>query len=104
MAFDAVDQDGNGSLDLQELGIVLRSVAKEMKLNAPTDNDIVAVLGELDQDNDNHVSKDEFEFLIIKVLEKMAESELEIETSANRGLIQQNAATNQRNPDEAQRD
>ena len=48
MAFDAVDQDGNGSLDLQELGIVLRSVAKQMRLNAPTDNDIAAVLGELD--------------------------------------------------------
>ena len=28
MAFDAVDQDGNGSLDLVELGIVLRDVAK----------------------------------------------------------------------------
>ena len=89
MAFDAVDQDGNGSLDLVELGIVLRDVAKQMRLNPPTDNDIVAVLGELDQDNDNHVSKDEFEYLIIKVLEKMAESELEIENNANRGLYQQ---------------
>ena len=66
---------------------MLRDVAKQMRLNPPTDNDIVAVLGELDQDNDNHVSKDEFEFLIIKVLEKMAESELEIENNANRGLF-----------------
>ena len=32
------------------------------------------------------MSKDEFEYLIIKVLEKMAESELEIENSVNRGL------------------
>ena len=89
MAFDAVDGDANGSLDLQELGIVLRNVATEMKLNPPTDNDIVAVLGELDQDNDNHVSKDEFEYLIIKVLEKMAESELEIEHNANKALADQ---------------
>ena len=58
-----------------------------MRLNPPTDNDIAAVLAELDQDNDNHVSKDEFEFLIIKVIEKMAESELEIEQNINRGLI-----------------
>ena len=86
MAFDAVDGDGNGSLDLTELGIVLRNVAGDMKLNPPTDNDIVAVLGELDQNNDNEVSKDEFEYLIIKVLEKMAESELEIENNANRSL------------------
>ena len=48
MAFDAVDSDGNGTLDLAELSIVLRNVAKEMKLNPPTDNDIVAVLDELD--------------------------------------------------------
>ena len=44
-----------------------------MKIHAPTDNDIYAVLSELDQDDDSQVSKEEFEFLIIRVLEKMAE-------------------------------
>ena len=52
MAFDAVDDDGSGELDLDELSKVLRSVAKEMRLNPPTDNDIIAVLAELDQNND----------------------------------------------------
>ena len=89
MAFDAVDEDMSGNLDLGELSTVLRSVAKEMRLNPPADNDIIAVLAELDQDNDSQVSKDEFEYLIIKVLEKMAESELEIEQVVNRGLSQQ---------------
>ena len=91
MAFDAVDEDMSGELDLDELGKVLRSVAKEMRLNPPTDNDIIQVLAELDQNNDQQVSKDEFEYLLIKVLEKMAESELEIENVVNRGLAQQQA-------------
>mgnify|MGYP002049953880 FL=1 len=52
MAFDAVDEDMSGELDLDELGKVLRSVAKEMRLNPPTDNDIIQVLAELDQNND----------------------------------------------------
>ena len=97
MAFDAVDDDMSGHLELEELGTVLRNVAKEMRLNPPTDNDIVAVLGELDQDNDAKVSKDEFEYLIIKVLEKMADSELEIETSVNKALVDQYAANNTTN-------
>ncbi len=32
MAFDAVDEDMSGQLDLEELGQVLRDVAKEMGL------------------------------------------------------------------------
>ena len=48
MAFDAVDEDMSGNLDLEELSTVLRSVAKEMRLNPPADNDIIAVLAELD--------------------------------------------------------
>ena len=86
MAFEAVDDDHSENLDINELSIVLRNVAKEMSLNPPGDNDIIAVLDELDQDKDHQVSKDEFEYLVIKVIEKMAESELEIENSVNRGL------------------
>ena len=52
LAYDAVDKDMNGSLDLQELAEVLRNTAKDLNLRSPTDNDIVAVLAELDTDND----------------------------------------------------
>ena len=71
MAFEAIDEDGSGQLDKAEIGSVLRDVAVTMGIKQPTDGDLAAVLYELDQDGDNHVSKDEFEFLIIKVLEKM---------------------------------
>ena len=52
-----------------------------MKINPPSENDIQAVLLELDQDGDCEVSKDEFEYLIVKVLEKMTESEIELQNS-----------------------
>ena len=51
MAFEAVDADGSGELDKFELGAVLRDVAKVMNINPPSDNDVVAVLQELDQDD-----------------------------------------------------
>ena len=49
-----------------------------MGIALPSDNDVLAVLYELDQNDDDVVDKDEFEYLIIKVLEKMVESELEM--------------------------
>ena len=51
MAFEAVDEDNSDSLDKPELGKILKSVAKNMKINPPTDNDIDAILAELDADS-----------------------------------------------------
>jgi Ca2+-binding EF-hand superfamily protein len=79
MAFEAVDADGSGQLDKIELGQVLKDVAKVMNINPPSDNDVTAVLQELDQDDDAEVSKDEFVHLILQVLRKMKESEEEFQ-------------------------
>ena len=78
MAFDSIDLDGNGTLDMEELKDTMKAVAKQLSIAVPTDNDVYAVLYELDQNDDDQVDKDEFEYLLIKVLEKMAESELEM--------------------------
>ena len=78
MAFEAVDLDNSNELEKEELAKVLRDVAKSMKINPPTENDVQAVLGELDADGDGSVSKEEFRVLIESVLEKMKESELEL--------------------------
>ena len=78
LAFEAVDDDLSGQLDMDELATVLRDTANAMKISPPTENDILAVLDELDQDNDRQVSKDEFQFLVVKVLEKMIESEMNL--------------------------
>ena len=78
-----MDIDGNGALDKEELTEVMRNVASEMKVKAPTDGDIEAVLRELDEDFDGNVSKDEFMALIVQVLRKMLESEEDLQKSIN---------------------
>ena len=83
LAFDAVDKDGNGFLDKDELADVMRDVAEDMRVKPPTDSDIEAVLRELDEDYDQRVSKEEFVILIIQVLRKMLESEEELQRSIN---------------------
>lgn len=83
LAFDAVDLDGSGFLEKNELSDVMRNVASEMKVKPPTDGDIDAVLKELDEDYDERVSKDEFLSLIVQVLKKMLESEEDLQTTIN---------------------
>ena len=83
LAFDAVDLDGSGFLEKEELAEVMRNVAYEMKVKPPTDGDIDAVLRELDENYDEKVSKDEFVQLIIQVLKKMLESEEDLQKQIN---------------------
>ncbi len=83
LAFDAVDENGDGSLDKQELSKVMRNVAEEMRVKPPTDGDIEAVIRELDQDCDQLVTKVEFYKLIKRVLKKMKESEKDLQDSIN---------------------
>ena len=54
-----------------------------MKVTAPTKDDIQAVLEQLDDDSDYHVSKEEFLNLIILVLTKMLDSEYGLEDKKN---------------------
>eukprot|EP00347_Sterkiella_histriomuscorum_P022028 403331938 len=83
LAFDAVDLDGSGFLEKDELAEVMKNVAYEMKVKPPTDGDIDAVLRELDEDYDEKVSKDEFVQLIIQVMKKMLESEEDLQKQIN---------------------
>ena len=64
LAFEAVDADGSGTLDSEELGIIMKEVAQEMKVNPPTENDIDFMLKELDDNSDGTVDKSEFLKLI----------------------------------------
>ena len=71
-------------MDKDELKNTLKQVAKQLSVPVPNDNDVMAVFYELDQNDDDVIDKDEFEYLVIKVLEKMVESELEIINKINK--------------------
>ena len=78
MAFDAIDTDKSGEIEKDELKETLIEIAKEIGIPVPSENDVLIVLYELDQDGDDKVNRDEFEYMLVKVLEKMAETEMEI--------------------------
>ena len=78
LAFDAVDLDESKSLDQDELNIIIREVAKEMRVKPPTDNDIESILQELDEDGSNEIDKEEFVKLINLVFEQMLGNEVEL--------------------------
>ena len=77
MAFEAVDLDGNGTIDSKELMETMEEVAKDLGLVAPNKDEIEGFMAQFDQNDDNMVDKDEFEYLVIMILERMAERELE---------------------------
>lgn len=52
LAFDALDDDGSGQLDDTEIAMIMQQVADSMGVPAPTDEDIIAILRELDDDFD----------------------------------------------------
>ena len=52
LAFDALDEDGSGQLDDTEIALIMQQVADSMGVPAPTDEDIIAILQELDDDFD----------------------------------------------------
>ena len=83
LAFDAVDLDENGSLDKFELSQIMKEVAHDMRVKAPTENDIEDILDELDEDNDHNVDKEEFVKLIVMVFEKMLDNEKDLIQSIN---------------------
>mmetsp|Transcript_5776 Transcript_5776/g.6423 ORF Transcript_5776/g.6423 Transcript_5776/m.6423 type:complete len:96 (-) Transcript_5776:356-643(-) len=70
-AFDAVDTDGSGYIEHKELKQVMETVAKDIGIGSPSDDDVKEVLKELDQNNDGKISLDEFKVLIKQVLEVM---------------------------------
>ena len=57
MAFDAMDIDGSGGLDVFELKVIMDRVAGELGILGPTQADLESMLSEIDDDYDGVVSK-----------------------------------------------
>lgn len=74
-AFKAVDLDGSGFLERNELEAVMENVAKDIGVDKPTKDEVDEVLDELDENKDGKLSIDEFQVLIEQVLDMMAKAQ-----------------------------
>ena len=57
MAFDAMDADGSGGLDISELEVIMEKVAEQLGIVGPASDDLETMLEQLDDDYDGIVSK-----------------------------------------------
>ena len=67
-AFDSVDEDGSGFLELTEMKKVMSQVAADVGCEAPSEQQVMEVMKELDVNGDEKISFEEFKVLIIEVL------------------------------------
>eukprot|EP00825_Cyclidium_porcatum_P007961 TRINITY_DN1399_c0_g1_i3.p1 TRINITY_DN1399_c0_g1~~TRINITY_DN1399_c0_g1_i3.p1 ORF type:complete len:102 (+),score=35.93 TRINITY_DN1399_c0_g1_i3:235-540(+) len=74
-AFDAVDNDGSGFLELNELENVMKTVAKDVGASEPTTEEVKEIMKELDTNGDQKISLEEFQVLIEQVLEMMVQTQ-----------------------------
>ncbi|EGR31585.1 hypothetical protein IMG5_106370 [Ichthyophthirius multifiliis] len=74
-AFKAVDIDGSGYLEKNELEQVMINVASDIGVEKPTKEEVDEVLKELDENGDGKLSMEEFQVLIEQVLEMMSNAQ-----------------------------
>lgn len=65
--FNQFDKNGNGSVEVSELKNALVQFAKEAKIAEPDDSIVAETMKELDKNNSNTLTIDEFEnFVLVK--------------------------------------
>lgn len=82
-AFDQIDTDKSGSLDLKEIKKILYSLATDMGAEPPTEEDVQETLDRLDSDKSGTIEFNEFKVLIVKILCAMSKDDDEEEDEEN---------------------
>ena len=83
LAFDSVDADESNSLEQEELTEIMKEVARDLRVKAPTDQDVTDILQILDEDGNDCIDKEEFVQLIMMVFDKMLENEIDLIKTIN---------------------
>ena len=78
MAFNSIDEDGSDSLDVVEIQVVMDQIATQIGISPPTLEDLEAIVMEIDDDFDGQISKDEFYKLVMLIIGKLLETEMDI--------------------------
>lgn len=72
-AFQSVDTDNSGEIDLNELKAVMDSMANEMGFPAPKKEDVIDLMKELDTDSSGKIDFNEFKTFFRDILKSMSE-------------------------------
>ena len=73
-AFDIVDTDKSGFISLDELEELMRGMAGQLGISAPSHQDVKTAFKEIDKDGNNKIGLEEFEALVREVLRLLAGS------------------------------
>ena len=71
-AFVAIDLDGSGYIEYNELEAAMKSMAEDVQISPPTPEEVQKALVNLDKDSNGMIDKEEFRVLMRKVLTIMA--------------------------------
>ncbi len=75
LAFDKIDVDNSGHLDVKELETIMLRISADMGVEPPKPQDIEEVFKGIDRDNDGTIDYEEFSLLIKNVLLSLIKNE-----------------------------
>lgn len=71
-AFQSVDTDNSGEIDLNELKAVMDSMASDMGFPVPKKEDVIDLMKELDTDSSGKIDFNEFKTFFRDILKSMS--------------------------------
>ncbi|KAL4470228.1 hypothetical protein ABPG74_011839 [Tetrahymena malaccensis] len=71
-AFNTVDTDKSGYIDLDELEALMKDMAGQLNIQAPTKLEVGNAFKEIDADKDKRISLEEFTVMVREILRLMA--------------------------------